>query len=61
MEKLALNVNLKKITSEQLSLILSELESIAEVKDGFVYYDEKNEEQCRKMRELFDKYLLFNQ
>ena len=61
MRKLALNVDSRKISPKQLSLFLSELESVVEVEDGFLYYDEENEEQCRKMREIFDKHLLFNQ
>ena len=53
-----MNFDLNKITPENIELILEELKEVAVVEDNKVIYDDTDEEQCQKLREIFDKYLL---
>ena len=57
MKEFKLLLDSKKINPKQAEL-LRELESITEVRGGTVFYDETNQEQMQKLKEVFDKYCI---
>jgi hypothetical protein len=60
MAEFLLKFDLSKISPEKTGLIINELELIATVENNIVFYDETNQEQCQKLKEIFDKHLLIS-
>ena len=57
MTEVKLIFDTKIFNPEKIKLILRELEAVAIVKENRIIFNEDNQEQKRKVIEIFDKYL----
>lgn len=56
MAEFKLNFDTAKFNLEKIGLILKELEAVAVVEENRITFDENNQKQSQKIRDILDKY-----